>query len=466
MAGEFSPSGAQAAALELAGRRVTVVGLARSGVAAANLLLACGARVTVTDARSRKQLQERVGSLAPGVELALGGHPLRVFRRADLIVVSPGVPLEIAPLREAKRSGVALIGELELACRFARAPIIAVSGTNGKTTTTALIGALLEAAGLQVTVAGNIGTPFSREVAREKKRDFWVLEVSSFQLEAIESFCPHIALLLNLAPDHLDRYASFADYVAAKRRLFMNQTPQDYAVLNADDPLVLEAAADVRARRVLFSRCRELPEGVMVQGGRIMAKLNGVSREICAVDELGMMGVHNLENALAATAASVICGMPSRLIRKILKEFEAPEHRLEFVTQIRGVDFVNDSKATNVGALLKSLAGFKQPVVLIAGGRDKEADFSPLLEAVREKVRRVVLIGEAREKIKKALVPLQDRLQEADSLPQAVRLAFRSAKPGDVVLLSPACASFDMFKDYEERGWAFKAAVFDLERER
>ncbi len=449
--------------MELAGRKVTVVGLARSGVAAANLLTRLGAKVTVTDIRSEQELGGQIKQLSQPVRLKLGGHPQGVFLQADLIVVSPGIPLNIPLLVEAQRAGIKIIGELELAYQLTTVPFIAVSGTNGKTTTTSLIGGILKTAGFKVTVGGNIGFPMSQAVLQAPDSDFWVAEVSSFQLEAIDGFRPRLAILLNISPDHLDRYAGFEDYAAAKARLFINQTPEDYAILNADDPLVLEAARGTRAQRVFFSRRQILPEGVMVQGGKIMAKWGGVSSEICALDELGLPGVHNLENALAATTAAVISRVSSPLIKKLLSEFKPLEHRLEFVGRVKGIDFINDSKGTNVGAVLKSLESFEQPVVLIAGGRDKGGDYSPLLKLIRERVRNVVLIGETKDKFKAALKPVRKKLHEADSMEEAVYTAFDLARQGDVVLLSPACASFDMFKNYEDRGRVFKAMVLELE---
>ncbi len=451
--------------LNLAGRKVTVMGLARSGIAAANSLIQLGAEVTVTDSKSGHELGGYIGQLPHQVKLKLGEHPLEIFVNADLIVVSPGIPLNTYPILSARRAGVKVISEFELAYRMTDVPFIAVAGTNGKTTTTSLIGELLKVGGFEIVVGGNIGFPLTQEVLREECKDFCVAEVSSFQLEAVDKFCPHIALLLNISPDHLDRYATYEEYVEAKAQLFVNQTANDYAILNADDPLVMKLGQRSRARRILFSRRQSLPEGVMVEGGKIVAKFGGVSREVCDVDQLGLPGVHNLENALAATSASVICGMSSPMIKKVLKSFTPIEHRLEFVAQINGIDFINDSKGTNEGAVQKSLASFQRPVVLIAGGKDKGGDYAGLLDLIRERVRGVVLIGESKNKFKTALKPVKDKLYEAGSMKEAVRTAYGLAQEGDVVLLSPACASFDMFKNYEERGRVFKQSVRELEEE-
>lgn len=452
--------------LEISGRKVTVVGLARSGVAAANLLSERGAEVTVTDTRTEKELGGQIKLLASQVRLSLGGHPEGIFLNADLIVLSPGVNLKnISHISRAQKAGTKVIGELELSYQLSTAPFIAVTGTNGKTTTTALIGELLKAWGLKVAVGGNIGFPLSQEVVKGGEKDYFVAEVSSFQLETIEEFRPRIALLLNITPDHLDRYDCFEDYVAAKVRLFDNQTAEDFAVLNADDPLVMEVTKDIKAQKVLFSRQRELSEGVFAQGGRIMAKLGGTTQDICSIGGLGLPGTHNLENALAATSAAVISGMPSHLIKKVLTNFQPLEHRLELVGQINGIRFVNDSKGTNVGAVIKSLTSFEEPIVLIAGGKDKGEDYSLLLDLIKKRVRKVVLIGAAKPIFKQAWQSVDEKLHEAGSMQEAVNLAFTLAREGDVVLLSPACASFDMFKNYEERGVAFKTAVNELEKQ-
>ncbi|MBI5789529.1 MAG: UDP-N-acetylmuramoyl-L-alanine--D-glutamate ligase [Candidatus Schekmanbacteria bacterium] len=451
--------------LNVAGKKITVLGLARSGVAAANLLVQKGAEVTVTDMKTEAALSKHLAKLDKRVKLCLGGHSDELFVNPDLIIISPGIPLTIPPVIKAQKAGKKIISELELAYRMTEIPFIAIGGTNGKTTTTTLVGELLKAAGLNVSVGGNIGFAACQALMDNPGADYWVTEVSSFQTDTIEQFRPYIALLLNITPDHLDRYPTYADYIAAKARLFLNQTEKDFAILNADDPLVLKAAHGTRAVKFLFSRLQDLPEGIMVRGGRIMIKWEGLSSEICSIDDLGIQGTHNVENALAASAAAVICGMSSPLIKKVLAGFQPLEHRMEFVTYFNGITFINDSKGTNIGAVFKSLDSFDQPIVLIAGGKDKGGDFSSLEELVKERVRNVVLIGEATAKFKEDLPAVQDKLHEADTMQNAVRKAFALAQKGDVVLLSPACASFDMFENYEERGRIFKAAVKNLEQE-
>jgi UDP-N-acetylmuramoylalanine--D-glutamate ligase len=443
---------------------VTVVGLARTGLAVAKLLWAKGAKVTVTDAQVEEKLQKYLEQLPSGVELKLGGHPTEAFLSADTIVTSPGVPLDIPPMVEARQAGVRVISEIELAYRLTEVPIIAISGTNGKTTTTTLIGNLLAREGKRIFVGGNIGVPLAEEVLSPVQRDFWVAEISSFQLEATALFRPYIGVLLNITPDHLDRYPSFEDYLRAKSRLFVNQTPKDWAVINADDEALRTITPEIKARKVSFSRRQELDEGVMLADDWIISRFSGRETRLCPLGELRIQGLHNLENVLAAVAVAGLCGVKPETIRQELGQFGGLEHRLEPVAEINGVSFVNDSKATNVGAVIRSLESFDVPLVLIAGGKDKEADYRPLADIIARKVKLLVLIGEAREKIHRALAGFEP-VVTADSLEQAVELAAASARPGEVVLLSPACASFDMFENYEQRGEVFKQAVNRLKGE-
>lgn len=436
---------------------MTVVGLAKTGLAVAKLLWDKGAKVTVTDAQVEEKLRQYLNQLPPEVELKLGGHPVEAFINADIIVPSPGVPLNIPPIVEARQAGVRVISEIELAYRLTEVPIIAISGTNGKTTTTTLIGNLLTRGKKQVFVGGNIGVPLAEEVLSPVHRDFWVAEVSSFQLEATALFRPSIGVLLNITPDHLDRYASFEEYLQAKARLFINQTPKDLAVINADDEAIRSITPEIRARKVFFSRTQAVDEGVMLDGDWIISRLKGKQTRLCPINEIRLQGLHNLENILAAVAVASLCGIKPEVIREELSQFSGLEHRLEPVAEINGVKFINDSKATNVGALIRSLQSFEVPVILIAGGKDKGADYSPLADVIKRKARLVILIGQAREKISQALAGLEPLA--ADSLEAAVELAYAQAQPGDVVLLSPACASFDMFENFEQRGKLFKQAV-------
>ncbi len=445
--------------IDLTSKRVVVVGLARSGQAACRLLLKQGARVIGTDRREEGELGADVCHLSrDGVTLELGGHRLDTLLSAALVVVSPGIDLREPLFQQVRAAGIPLIGEVELAYRYSEATFLGVTGTNGKSTTATLLDAILREAGLPSQVGGNIGTPLCQLAPSLLAGEFMVTELSSFQLETIEEFRPRVALLLNLAPDHLDRYERVEDYYQAKARLFNNQRTSDFAVVNADDPLVLQAARKGRAQAVAFSRRQQLTEGACLEEDRIVLVLSGRRETICRWNELQILGVHNLENALAASLAAALVGAPTKAIRRALVRFEGLEHRLEFVAEIGGVRYINDSKGTNVGAVVRSLESFDVPLVLIAGGKDKESDFMPLASPVRERVKRLILIGQAARKLQSQLKSACP-MEEAPSLEEAVRRAAVVASPGEVVLLSPACASFDMFTDFEERGRVFKEAV-------
>jgi UDP-N-acetylmuramoylalanine--D-glutamate ligase len=446
----------------LAGRAVTVVGLARSGVAASRLLQALGARVTGTDARPADALQAEARALGDaGVRLVLGGHPPEAFAGAELVVVSPGVPADHPALAACRQRGVPVLGELELAYRTMTAEFVAITGTNGKTTTTALAGALLEGAGRPVLVGGNIGRPLAGE-ALAFAADGWVVaEVSSFQLETAEAFRPRVAAVLNVTPDHLDRHGTFAAYVEAKARILRAQGPSDWAVLNRDDPGAAGLAPRVQGRLLWFSRSEPVPAGAHVREGWLALRLDGTERAVCPVTEITLRGTHNLENVLAATACAGALGVSPERLRQAIRAFRAVRHRLEWVRDRGGVAYYNDSKGTNVDATLKALAAFEEPVVLIAGGRDKGQRFDALAAAARGRVKAAVLIGEGRASLGPVLRPVT-HVEEAESMAEAVRRASSLAVRGDVVLLSPACASFDMFRDYEHRGEVFVAEVLAL----
>jgi UDP-N-acetylmuramoylalanine--D-glutamate ligase len=452
--------------LEVAGRRVTVVGLGRSGLAACRLLASAGATVTASDRTHAEALAVDLDSLrALGVRVEAGGHRPETILEADVLVVSPGVDVRIPLLARARALGIPIWSEVEVAYRSCRARFLGITGSNGKSTTTTLVGLMLQQAEVPVVVAGNIGTALC-EVVPGLGPDRWVVaELSSFQLETIETFRPGVACLLNISQNHLDRYGGMRDYIRAKGRLFLNQEPGDWAVLNADDPLVLEAAAGTRARRLLFSRSHPVEEGAFLEGDRLLFRRAGETREVCRAQDIRVRGVHNLENALAAIAAATLAGGSCEAARDVLAEFPGLEHRLEPVAAVRGVQYVNDSKGTSVGAVVRSLESFPGRVILIAGGRDKGSDFTPLRPVVEGRVKALVLIGEAREKIAKALAGAAP-VHGADSMEEAVRRAAALAAPGDVVLLSPACASFDMFRDFEDRGRAFKGAVRALTESR
>lgn len=449
----------------LAGRRVTVVGLARSGVAACRLLRALGAEVTGTDARPAEGLGEPGAGLgALGVRLHLGAHPPEAFEEAELVVVSPGVPAEHEALASCRQRGVPVIGELELSYRVMTADLIAVTGTNGKTTTTSLVGALVREGGRPAVVGGNIGRPLAADALEVPGEGLVVAEVSSFQLETTDTFRPRVAALLNVTPDHLDRHPTVAAYAEAKARIFLRQEPGDWAVVNADDPGAALLARRVRSRLVWFSRVGPVGEGAFVEDGWIALRLDGREEPVCPVAEIPLRGAHNVENVLAATACAAWAGIAPARLRAAIRAFQGVPHRLERVRAWGGVLFYNDSKGTNVDATLKALASFHEPIVLIAGGRDKGQDFAPLAAAAARRVKAAVLIGEGRAKLGPVLREVT-RVGEADSMRAAVREAAALAAPGDVVLLSPACASFDMFRDYEHRGEVFKAEVLALEGE-
>lgn len=446
-----------AAGPDLAGQRTVVVGLGRTGLAVAEFLLDRGARVIVTDARPENELGPVVQALAEkGAALELGGHRPESLTGADLIVVSPGVPLTIEPLQKARAKGVRVTGEIELASLFVAGPIVAITGTNGKTTTTSLIGEMIEAAGPKVFVGGNIGRPLIEYVNQKQDADVVVIEVSSFQLETAETLRPKVAVLLNVTPDHLDRYPDFEAYAAAKIRLFARQGPGDTAVMNADDPVV--AAVELNSRRLEFSRKTKVQNGAFVEAGRIVLAEEGREIADLPLSEMTLAGAHNQENVMAALLAVRAMGVDMETACQAAARFRGLPHRVELVGEFNGVRYFDDSKGTNAGAVIKSLEGFDAPVILIAGGRDKDGDFSPLRPLVQKRVRLLILLGEAAGKMAGDLGDETETVL-VDDMAGAVAVAKDRARPGDVVLLSPACASFDMFQDYAERGRVFAALV-------
>ena len=444
--------------MDLLGKKILVVGMARTGIATAKFLKTKGSLVTTTEVKPEEEMKEAVEELK-GMELSTewGGHQTETFLKQDIIVASPGVDLSIDPIQKAIQHGVRVISEIELACHFIHVPIIAVTGTNGKTTTTLLIGEMLKEDGRKVGVGGNVGEPL---ILFAEGRDRWevlVAEISSFQLEAIEDFRPRISVLLNITEDHLDRYPSYDEYVEAKVRIFANQNSGDLAVLNRDDPMVMRFKEKVRAKTFFFSLKERLDQGVFSDGRTITLRL-GEKREEYSLAKAPLKGVHNLENMMAALAAARSFGCSRKAIQAVLNRFKGLEHRVEFVREIGGVRFYNDSKGTNVGSVVKSLESFSEPVILIAGGKDKNGDLSPLGNLIQKRVRHLILIGEAKERMNRELGGLTDTMT-AKTMEEAVFLAHQKAKAGEVVLLSPACSSFDMFKDYKERGKVFKEAV-------
>ena len=441
-------------------KNVLVVGLARSGLSAANFLLRRGARVTITDCKTREELEDSIAQLAKPVQLSLGTHRLEDFLQSDFIVLSPGVPSDLPELLEASKRRIPIYSEVELAYRFLKGRVIGVTGSNGKTTTTTLIGKIFEAAGLDRVVAGNIGSPLIQclESRAQSASTTYVVELSSFQLENIEQFRCDVALMLNISPDHQDRYPKFNDYLEAKEQIFLNQSGEHYAVLNADDPHTLKMAAERRATAVLFSRKQALEQGVSLDQQRIQFVWKGEKHDLMPVEEVRLRGNHNLENVLAAAAAGFLSGVDQQAMAETFSTFEGVEHRLEPVRDLGGVTFYNDSKATNVESTLQALKAFGEPLIVIMGGLDKGADFSALVPLMNEKVKRLILLGAAGDRIESAVGKGVLTIRARD-MQQAVELAYVDAVSGDVVMLSPGCASLDMFEDFEHRGQVFKEAV-------
>lgn len=445
--------------METAGKHVVVAGAGRSGLLSARLLAGEGAEVTLLDDRPREAVEGSLGEPIPaGVSFRQGMlRPAEVPGTA-LVVLSPGVPREKLPLSALAEHGVPLWGELELGFRRFRGKVAAITGTNGKSTVTTLVGRMAARAFRKVFVGGNLGLPFV--AAAGGPFDWGVVEVSSFQLETVESFRPHVAALLNITEDHRDRYADFAAYAAAKLAIFRHQEPGDAAVINADDPEVSARVVSIAARRVPFSVSRPLAEGAFLDGDDMVHRAAGVE-ERYARATLQIPGLQNVENALAAICVARAMGVPPADVRAGLAEFPGLPHRVEFVRTVRGVSYFNDSKGTNVGAVLAALDGFPEPVVLIAGGKDKGVDFRPLRERLSRKARSVVLLGEASARMAGELSGAAP-ITVAATLPEAVQAASAAARPGDVVIFSPACSSFDMFRNFEERGEAFRSAVREL----
>jgi UDP-N-acetylmuramoylalanine--D-glutamate ligase len=443
-------------------KRVTVAGAARSGIAAAELLVRRGARVTLSDAREELADAERLRAL--GVILELGGHTRATFTGADLIVLSPGVPPDQPLIQYARALGIPVIAEIELASRWLQGRVIAITGTKGKSTTTALTGRMLEAAGHKVTVGGNIGAPLSAQVSESTPDTFHVVEASSFQLEQIDTFHPWIAVMLNFSPDHLDRHPDVESYGAAKARIFENQHAGDWAVINADDPAVLELARRGRAGRRLFARSGAIGDGTVVDGGWIVDRRGATSERLVPLDAIHLLGPHLVTDVMAAATVGAIAGAAPAAMTAAVDAFRGLEHAMELVADVHGVRFVNDSKATNVESALRSIESFDRDLVAIIGGRYKGGDFRLLREPLKARARAVVAIGEARPLVREALAGAVV-VEEADTLRGAVERAFALAKPSGVVLLAPACSSFDMFRDYAERGRMFKEEVARIARQ-
>lgn len=444
--------------MDIKNKRIMVVGMARTGIATANFLAERGAEAIICDQKSPEELKDQFRQLHANVKTIF--ETAAPVADADLVVLSPGVDIESPALATAKKRGIEIISELELASRFNEAPIIAVTGTNGKSATTTLIGEILQSAKMSVAVGGNIGIPFISLVDSTPK-DWAVLEVSSFQLEAVKTFHPHIALILNISPDHLDRHKTLERYAALKGNIAINQTAQDFLILNHDDPATMKLGDGKQSGKFYFSSSNKIQEGAFIDHGNIKILRGGFEKIICRVEDLNPAVHWQIENILAAVIAADLAGVDCSVIADTLRNFAGMEHRMEWVRNINGIDFINDSKGTNVGSVQKTLGSLDRPIVLIMGGQDKGGDFSALKEIFKKKVKHMVLLGEATPKIRQVLNG-SFSYTESDSLEEAVANAFSKADSGDVVLLSPGCASFDMFRDYADRGNLFKKFVGQL----
>lgn len=447
-----------------ADKRVLVLGLGRSGEAAVEKLVELGALVTGCDHDESEATQTRSQLLEKkGVTVRLGPEFPEDVGAFDLLIISPGVPDELTIVEEARRRGIPIWSEIELAFQLTSLPIIGITGTNGKTTTTLLVGEVFKRAGVPAVVAGNIGLPLIKSLEGASRDSWLITELSSFQLQNIWEFRPSIGLLLNITEDHLDRHASFERYTRAKAKLFSNQAKGDFAIVNVNDETVRKLIPQIAAQVIPFSIVWQSQPGVYLRDGEIISSWKG-EQVICSAAELKIKGVHNIENSLGTVATCLAAGIGPEAIGQTLRSFEGTEHRCEYVTEHQGVEYYDDSKATNPDATVKALTAFDKPIILLAGGRNKGNSFKDMTRAIERRARAVVLFGESAGEIKDLLSNKEITVKEANTLEEAVMEAHRLARPGDIVLLSPACASFDMFSNYEERGRVFKEAVRKLEK--
>jgi UDP-N-acetylmuramoylalanine--D-glutamate ligase len=444
----------------LKGKKIVIVGLARTGVAAARFLVGRGAEVVITDIKTKEELGQSIEGLKGlDIKYELGGHEVSSFTSADMVLVSPGVPLTIDPIKEAIEAGVEVIGDIELASRYIKAPVLGVTGTNGKSTVTTLLGEVLTKAGKRTYVGGNIGNPLVNAI--DEDIDFAVTELSSFQLEAIKTFRPWVSLLLNLAPDHLDRYENVEEYYQAKVRVFKNQGLGDYAVVNWDDQLVKRWVKGVKAELVPYSTREKLDKGVWLEGQIVKVNVPGFIGEV-DISSINIPGVHNKENMAAVIATAALCGCTQDTMKKATQEFTGLEHRIEFIRELEGVKWYNDSKATNIDSVRRALESFSGNIIWLAGGRNKGGDFSELIPLIKERVKHAILLGEAKKEIE-GQIGGSVSYSVSDTLEDAASEAKKFSGLNDIVLFSPGCASFDMFTDYEDRGRAFKKIARDLD---
>lgn len=447
--------------LNLQCKRVLVIGLGRTGKACAYFLKRMGAEVIISEAKPEEEIKEALKEMEElKIKVETGGNRVESFLGADLIVLSPGVPLNLPAIKKANELGKKIMSEIELAYHFCKPQIIAITGTNGKSTTTSLLGEIFKNSGMKIFLGGNLGNPMIEMFSLVEPLDYVIVEVSSFQLEAIHHFRPFISILLNITPDHLDRYHSYEEYIQAKAKIFMNQRVKDYAILNGDDLNCIRISREISSHPIFFSTTKKLDKGCYLDGDYLCYR-NGSLEELYELKSLSLRGIHNYENIMAAIIASRLCGLTPERIQNTLKQFKGLEHRMELVRVLNGIKFYNDSKGTNVGAVVRSLESFPEKVILIAGGKDKGGDYQILREAAKARLKALILLGEAKEKIKNALGDLAPSYLVKD-LEEAVITAFRLASPGDTVLLSPACSSFDMFTNFEERGKIFKQLVHSL----
>lgn len=457
--------------MDLKNKNVTIIGLGRSGIACVRLLHKLGANIFVSEEKKISKIKAQLNQLKGiNFELETGAHTRLVYKNKDLIVLSPGVSIEHPVIKEAKEKKIPVISEVELAYRLTDSPIVAVTGTNGKSTTTSLIYEILKKGNAHTVLGGNIGISLADVIENTARKGFIVSEISTFQLEGIVDFKPHIAVLLNITPDHLDRHHSLSDYVKVKSRIFLNQTKKDYAVINYDDKICRKMTANIKARKYFFSINKKLKQGAYLKNGVIYFSKNGAEKSICKKNIISLKGAHNIYNGLAAVCVACILNIKPAGIVSVLKNFKTLHHRLEHTAVIKGVEFIDDSKGTNPDSVIVALKSFPKKLILIAGGKDKNADFTELAKVIAQKVKNLILIGETASQIesavkksaKKSLKSGGLKIKRADSFKKAVDFSFKTASEGDIVLLSPACASFDMFNSAEERGEIFQKLVKDL----
>ncbi len=443
--------------MELKGKKVLVCGMAKSGISAAKLLVKLGALVTLQDIKIKEDVKEFEEL---GIELYMGKNPDDIVKNFDLVVLSPGVPFDLPFVGIAKENNIKVIGDVELCFWFTKCMVYGITGTNGKTTTTALTGEIFKTQFKNVKVLGNIGNPYGDEVLNLEKDDAAVIELSSFQLETIETFKPHISACLNITPDHLNRHKTLEKYVEAKENIFKNQTKDDFCVLNYEDEFCRKMAHKTKAKSIFFSSKNKLEEGIYLEDDSIIISYNGINEKVVSISELNLLGVHNYENVMAATLISYLAGISLDNIRKTLRSFKAVSHRIEFVRTFDGVDYYNDSKGTNTDASVKAVYAMVKPIILIGGGYDKGVEFDDYVKTFEGRVKHLVLIGDTKDKIAKCCDKYNfSNYSFANSFEEAISKCRNIAKEGDCVLLSPSCASWDMFDSYEQRGDIFKEIV-------